>query len=575
MNLARLAFASLVLCCTLGAAAGAQQTITVSTAGQLAAAIPGLSPGDTLLLEPGVYAMPNLVLQDVVGAPGQWITIRAKSGRPQLLGTAWKNVLEIRDCAWLRIEDLDVTHVGGMSGIDAVKFLADTSSHDVTLSGCRIHTVSGNGISSQADLVERLRVLACEIDTIGGCGIYLGFTSPLHQMIDTEIRSTWIHDVSIDLATGQPTSAGYGIQVKALSRGTQIVDCVLEDAGGTDRAAIALYYPVHAGNAPASWRNRIAGNLIKRARKEGIYVCNGATIENNVIVDTPEGIVVSTTDGCAIDRLDIRHNTVFGSSLRAYYLLNMQLAQATVSITDNVGAVTAAGAFAWRLPVGKGQAAFARNAAVGAVYAPGVSGGWFAAGSTAQAFVAPSGLSPDLRPKPGGPLIGSAVGGAHPRLDYAGRVRAGVGAAGAIDAGATATEASTAGLTLRASEARSGPAAQVLSSTSGGLAVIEMQATRPETRWLVLVPSAAGPDPAAALGVTLDAWSDLLWSAAAAPYQLGFLAAVNGAERRQALLFVPPAPVAGALTLYFSAVELDAGFDVVAVGGDARLCITP
>src|SRR5690606_11286542 len=380
-----------------------------------------LVAGDVLVLDPGTYRVSTLDLRGLTGRPDAWIMLRGTPGKTFLVGTSSRhNVVEITDCHWLRLEDIDISAPG--HAVDGVKFSYGSHSSHVTLDHCRVHDVR-QGITSQAALLEHLTVERCEITRMPGSGIYLGYDDPPRIAADTTIRNCWIHDV----ADGGTT--GYGIQIKGHSHGARIENNVLHDVAGSARAVIATYYVDPRGAAtPERW-NVIRDNLIWNSAGEGVYVVNSAIVENNVIFDVDDGIAVTSYGGRTIDNLVLRNNTVFRCRTAGLRLDQFGAARsATCVIANNALLMEDPGVDALRCQQGTGEAVFTGNACHGRIAGPLASSGAFPVGPPSLEFAAAAtGARPpalDLRPAGDSALLARGDARHAPPRDVAGVRRA-------------------------------------------------------------------------------------------------------------------------------------------------------
>lgn len=522
----------------------AQRYVRVHDSRGLLAAAPRLTAGQTLELAPGIYDFRSLRLIGLAGRAGAPITIRSQpGGRAVLRGVPGENVINIKDCAWLRLEDLEVTCTGQSGGGDGLKIVADSTNHDITVEGCRFHHLPGNGVSSQAALLERLSLIACEIDHVGGCGVYLGYPSnPPRLAIGTRIVDCYLHDIADPQEATQ-----YGIQIKPLSYGSVIENNVLHHVGGHDRAAIAVYYPDGAGRVPPERWNVIRGNVMWALPNEGIYVVNGAIVENNVIVDARVGIGVSEYAGSRIDNLRIVHNSVYRCRSAAMNLGGWWKADGSCTLANNL-IVQDDG----RLPAiagtsrGFGGARVAGNAVHGSV--PNGSGLAAVAAPSELLRAAGAGVLPtalDLRPRAGSALVGAGSTAFMLEQDVDGNPRTSAtlapGAYGAGGLPSTGLRAAfrppTGALVPRAVHLR-----------PGGRADWTIRGGHPNAFYALFVSRIVGSD--GVMPVRADTWTDMLVTAGA-PTVAGYLGRLDAAGTAHARLSVPTTPgFTVPLTLY-------------------------
>ncbi|MBL4844027.1 MAG: right-handed parallel beta-helix repeat-containing protein [Planctomycetes bacterium] len=368
------------------------------------------APGDLVQIKAGTYDLDtNLRLEGIRGSATAWIGLQA-DGVVVIRNAGAQNVVSVRDCAYLFLKGLEITHDNGgapysnWTGVDGVKF-EQLDSNDIALDTCSIHDIGNVGISSQTGEIRGLIVYGCEI---ADCytGIYLGYYEDANKRYAhfSRIANNYIHDCPPQDLDG----TGYGIQIKGGSRGNVIEDNVLVDVAGNSRAGIAVYH-ASTDRAVASEQNLIRRNFVHRSRGEGVYAAEGAVIENNLIYESnSSGIVLNRRDsgswGVFYGNLQVRNNTVYlvgSASARGLYVGDSSFTGPFV-ISSNVLVVTGAGQLALR-----GPGAFAGTATLNRVLG-GTSGGGLGAVNLPGLTVFESTTFGDLgflRPLAGGDLI--------------------------------------------------------------------------------------------------------------------------------------------------------------------------
>jgi len=244
------------------------------------------------------------------------------------------------------------------------------------------------------------------------------------------IAGNYVHDCPPVDADG----TGYGMQIKGGSRGNVIEDNVLVNCAGNTRAAIAVYH-VSTNLATYTEQNIIRRNLVRAPRNEGIFAVEGATIENNVVVDAQfYGIDVNQRNtgswGTFYGNLTIRNNTVCrvnDAGGRAIFVASAAFT-APLIVANNVALVTGGGQQALRCP-----ATFSGTAASNYCY--GATSG-FASGVTAMALTALQsttwGNANFCFPAAGGALV-DAGSGSSAADDFNGTSRLGTSDVGAYE----------------------------------------------------------------------------------------------------------------------------------------------
>lgn len=290
--------------------------IRVSTVSALQSAVTNLTAGDTLILESGVYEMSSLSLSNLFGTLNNWITITAE-GAVVIRGTSYSaNVVEIRNCQYLKVQGLEITSTTTPdSGIDGIKITQFPSSY-ITFEDLYIHHVSGNGISIFSGTAHHISLKDSEIAYASGSGLYWGY--PGRDIVyDSLIDHNYIHHCPVNSSQ----STHYGIQIKGWSYRMRIEDNVLHDVGGTSRSGIIVYYgktPLQ-GDVPGNV-NIVRGNVLWNCRSEGITAMSDALIENNIVFDAAIGIHLQqyTDESFSgynyVENLTIRNNTIYRCS---------------------------------------------------------------------------------------------------------------------------------------------------------------------------------------------------------------------------------------------------------------------
>jgi hypothetical protein len=168
--------------------------------------IPGLVPGDTLVLAAGEY--PRLTIANLAGAAGLCITITGPAGdRPAVIfGEIGNKTVEIIDSSYLVISNL-VIDGRGLPGADGIKALASPhpATHHVVLDG---NLIIGAGANQQTDgittktptwnwVIRRNTILSA------GTALYLGDSDGTAPFIAGLIENNLVVD-----------PIGYGMQIK-------------------------------------------------------------------------------------------------------------------------------------------------------------------------------------------------------------------------------------------------------------------------------------------------------------------------------------------------------------------------
>jgi hypothetical protein len=168
--------------------------------------IPGLMPGDALVLVTGEY--PRLTVANLAGAPGRCITITGPAGdRPAVIfGEIGHRTVEIIGSSYVVVSNL-VIDGRGLPGADGIKALASphSATHHIVLDG---NLIIGAGANQQTDgittktptwnwVIRRNTVLSA------GTALYLGDSDGTAPFIAGLIENNLVVD-----------PIGYGMQIK-------------------------------------------------------------------------------------------------------------------------------------------------------------------------------------------------------------------------------------------------------------------------------------------------------------------------------------------------------------------------
>jgi hypothetical protein len=163
-----------------------------------------LTPGDTLLLDPGIYDQNGIPVFNLNGTQDNPIIISGPAGgpQPQILGHANQNTVRIDGSSYVIIRNLEINprNLGG-DGVNAQGI-----SHHITLENLYIHGFSDHqqtvGISTNRSPVWNWTIRN-NIITDGGTGMYLGNSPGTEPFVNGIIENNLIAD-----------TIGYNIQIK-------------------------------------------------------------------------------------------------------------------------------------------------------------------------------------------------------------------------------------------------------------------------------------------------------------------------------------------------------------------------
>jgi hypothetical protein len=156
-----------------------------------------LVPGDTLILEAGVYER-GLPLSDCKGQPGAWITIQGPEiGTAEIRQSASANCVELWQCQYVALKKLTLqgSGVSGQFGISAKGGLANLV-HDILVEDCVISDFNTSqqavGISTKTPTwnwtIRRNIIRRC------GTGLYLGNSNGAEPFVQGVIEHNLVHD---------------------------------------------------------------------------------------------------------------------------------------------------------------------------------------------------------------------------------------------------------------------------------------------------------------------------------------------------------------------------------------------
>jgi hypothetical protein len=375
----------------------------------------GLQPGDTLILRGGVYSQECRRAITVVGTASAPITIRAADGetpiltRPDVPGNAYpQNNIEVVDSQYLILRGL--TFRGGSRG---VRFMRG---NNITFEGNEVSGTANNAISLNDGDTDRFILrrnhifntgqLAESIDTTEGEGLYVGCNDQTCIASNHLIEGNYIHDLRATSGGGND-----GIEIKPGSYGNIVRDNVIHTT------TLGTRYPcifVYGGGAAATAVNVVEGNALWDCG-EAIQVAADATIHNNLILDSDQGLTAAPhTQSPTVRNVIIANNTFYGHDTCAY----LRWSGATGVRFDN-NAVYCPGATAFNMQGLSGANARANFFEGGGAPADNVA--FVAGGSSGLVFANPAARAFWLRP--GVALNGAADLARAPATDFNGQPR--------------------------------------------------------------------------------------------------------------------------------------------------------
>lgn len=325
-------------------------TITVTPGDNINSKINSMSPGDTLLLAPGIYTKASgtmMLITNKVGTASAWFVMRAAAPNTvKILGNSGQNMCEMRNSAYWRFENLEFD--GRNLSDDGIKCTINTGNantdwcHDIIIDTCHIHNLTNACVNTQVT-VWNLTVQNCWLHDCNLAG-YLGSPDHVRQMINLVFQHNLIE-----------RTIGYGVQVKAqevrsgLTLGTT---AGLEFTSWgwliKDNVFMRTSPPATTGRpnllvdaAPASGSGSddlatIEGNVVLAQTADGtgdnaFQLSGNLRIVNNVLMNTKaaglSAIRIGLHDSTYPRHLEIINNTVFidgSSSARCLSLWDLQ-----------------------------------------------------------------------------------------------------------------------------------------------------------------------------------------------------------------------------------------------------------
>ena len=284
---------SVSLLLTIAAAPTIAAVVEINPNDDLEVAVAGLSPGDELVLQGGIYFFDENVTLRANGTADQPIVIRAKAGEKPVVeqATDRQNVVEVR-ATYLVLRGIAFT--GGSHGIRLM------DSNFVTIENCEVYETGDVGISANAGgTYEGLRILRNHIHHTGGTGegMYLGCNNDNCRIANSLIEGNYIHHTN-----GPDVSQGDGIEVKEGSYGNIVRDNVIHD---TKYPGILLYSV--AGNGAA---NIVEGNVIWNVTDNTMQIAADAVVRNNIVLGN---VALQPHQAGSPSNLEFVHNTIISA----------------------------------------------------------------------------------------------------------------------------------------------------------------------------------------------------------------------------------------------------------------------
>jgi hypothetical protein len=270
----RLILAGSILAATALPAAGG--TIYANPGDSINSKISTMSPGDTLILNPGTYNPSGTVIRitSKSGTPTAWYTIKAmEPGTVKIQGNSGTNMCELRNSAYWRFQNLELD--GRYLADDGIKATVNTGvpdtdwCHDIIIDNVHMHNLNNACVNTQVT-VWNLTVQNCWLHDTGLAG-YLGSPDHVQQIINL----VWQHNLI-------ERTGGYGMQVKAQDVRTGLT---LGTTTGLEFTSWGWLIKdnVYMRTSPPAVTGRPC-LLVDAAPASGVGSTDLATIEGNVVL---------------------------------------------------------------------------------------------------------------------------------------------------------------------------------------------------------------------------------------------------------------------------------------------------
>ena len=260
--------------------------VTVSTRGELIAAVNAAEAGDTILVAPGEYRG-RLFFRGVRGEAGAPITIAAAdpNDRPTFTGTGSGSIVQFSRVSHLTLRNL--TFAGRASnGLNIDDGGAENPpSTDILLEGLRVRDIgTGNRDGIKLSGVDRIEIRDVTIERWGTGGSAIDMVGVHGAVIE---NSRFRHNTSSD----RGSVYGNGVQAK----------------GGSSEILIRGNRFEHAGARAVQIGGRTGDNFFRTPDGgEPTTEATDVTVERNVIVGSQAAVAFASSVGGTV-----RHNTIY------------------------------------------------------------------------------------------------------------------------------------------------------------------------------------------------------------------------------------------------------------------------
>eukprot|EP01088_Endostelium_zonatum_P008062 TRINITY_DN2061_c0_g2_i1.p1 TRINITY_DN2061_c0_g2~~TRINITY_DN2061_c0_g2_i1.p1 ORF type:complete len:485 (-),score=126.29 TRINITY_DN2061_c0_g2_i1:57-1511(-) len=286
---------------------GVTYNITASSTNWITT-LSSLQAGDTAILQAGTYTKTAKLTLRLNGTPSAPILITGNPSGPKPIinhSGSNQNIIDLVEGNYFTIQYLELT--GGSLGLRLGPSPTYSLSNGV-IQNLTVHDTPETAISANfpnhtfTNLTFKYNEIYNTGSGTGEC-LYLGCVGGSCIIRDSVISNNLLHDTLL-ATTG---SVGSAIQVKEYSFNNLIQDNVCYNLGGP---CVLIYTDGGRG------RNTVIGNTMLGGLDNGIQAAAGATIINNIVLNTRgDGIaIIQNPPGVTIGNITILHNTVVNAS---------------------------------------------------------------------------------------------------------------------------------------------------------------------------------------------------------------------------------------------------------------------
>jgi parallel beta-helix repeat protein len=286
-------------------------TVTVSTAAQLQAALNSATSGETILLKSGNYGALNILNKNFSGSG---VTIEAANASAD----AVVSHLNIQKSSGITVSGLDVNESGGVSS-------SVLKSSNITLTNLDVHGKVGgangmevNGSSNVTVSNSTFTDLSNGVSEANNNNVVISgntFTQLLTDAIDNAASTNvTISNNSISDFAHSGSSHPDGIQFWTLGTNTSSSNIVISDntmSVGSGTQFQGIFMTDQVGNLP--YQNvTITGNSMSGTMYNGLVLenANNATVTNNTVLGlTDLGMATTATNNAATSFIEINNDT--------------------------------------------------------------------------------------------------------------------------------------------------------------------------------------------------------------------------------------------------------------------------